>query len=254
MGITPWQPPIYKSTNSPHSKADPKINIMYQMAQLPQNCTLIKYSNGSLKDLGFVWMSASKVEHYQNKSKSQEKDNVRLIVPENNGEKVGLMIFHDASRKWRTFNRDNFCVDGFFYSKEEQVYTGKPNNFVVFYCEDGVIEEQGPVLKNEDELAWKSRIYVVASLISLMFLLATMIVYVLLWENHTLKDMIITCYIISTFGSYLFLTIAHMVFLYPSPEMTGLHTRGPFCYTVGKLLYRFLLILIFGLELKFSCA
>ncbi len=202
------------------------------MAHLPENCSVIVYQNGTVTEQGYRYLVASRAEHYSDPKLSDAKEHVKFILPSKPGGKLEIISFYTQSREWVVENFEHFCVEGFHVkTKDAPKYTGNPEQFVIFFCSN---ENEMMMAGHEQEKEWKSWAYVVISLIALLFLLATMIVYGILWEKHNLHGLTIASYTGSTFGSYFFLTIAQLIYLYPNAEVTGVHDRGVFCYGVGK--------------------
>lgn len=206
---------------------------MYHMAHLPENCSFVVSENGSIEEGGYRHIIASRAEHYSNSSLSHDKDHVKFILPSEPRGKLGIISFYHHDRKWMVENFEHFCVEGFHIkTKDAPSYTGEKDQFVIFYCRHENNDDM--MAEHEKEKEWKSWAYVGISLIALLFLLATIIVYAILWDKHNLHGLTIASYTLSTFGSYFFLTIAQLIYLYPNSEMTGLYDRGVFCYAVGK--------------------
>lgn len=203
------------------------------MSQLPKTCTLNTLYNEDNEDIGYANYLGSDVKHFNDSNLSFDKDNIKLVLPRANKGKLEIMIFHEPKRKWVVEQIDNFCIDQFYTDFENGVELHQnPNNFLVIFCPN----EDDQECEEPDSLSYKftiSWVYIAFSLLALVFLLATIIVYAVLWDKHNFHGITIASYTIATFGCYLYLMIAHLISLYPEPEVTGLHNRGALCYTVG---------------------
>lgn len=260
----PWSPPIYQGFKNHHKKVDSqKTNIIYQMAQLPKSCSLAIYEDGDfeedelLEEEYYRRMISTNVEHHSDHELSEEKDHVKLVLPDHNdnSRRIKIVSFHEASRKWKLDGIDNFCVEGFdIETQNGGIRKGKFDDFVIFYCEEAYDE-----FTDEVGQEWKTWVYVLTSIVALLFLLATIVVYGVLWEKHNLHGLTIASYAVATFGSYFFLTVAQMTSLYPSEEVTGLYDRGCVCYAIGKYIIVEIIVslkrclLDFTFDPKFYC-
>lgn len=229
----PWQPQIYQSANQPHLKANPLSKIVYEYTSLPKNCSLIAYDDGSF-DSGYRRLSTSHVNHPTVNEIFHEKDHVKLVLPEKNGGKLEFVSFYHGNRKWHVESFENFCVERVYVrSDDSSMKTGDDNDFVVIYCPNEGPNGNDIIIEDRRWIPWT---YAGISVLALLFLLATILVYVALWDKHNLHSLTILGYSISTFGSYFFLSMAHSISLLPDPEIAGLRDRGFFCYANGKII------------------
>ncbi len=137
-GRTPWELPIYQGVTNPNKIVKP--SLIYQMADLPENCYRLKIENGTIiEEYGNGFLTAFRVEHYSDPSLSYGKSDFKFILPKKPEGKLQIMGFYNRERKWVVESLfENYCVDGFYTKAKDGLrYTRNQEQFVVFICEVG---------------------------------------------------------------------------------------------------------------------
>lgn len=106
------------------------------------------------------------------------------------------LVFQSSRRMWAMPIIGPFCVDWFLKSNltHKNEYHEQQSNYLVFYC-----QRQQPFEKN-----WFSKTYTGVTLVALLFLLATISIYVKIWRDYGVHGLNVSCFCISTLGSYVF--------------------------------------------------
>lgn len=224
-GDTRWTPKLFAGADLSSQNLDEKLPQFY-LRQFVESCNHLKTPSGI--PFAGKW-SSQRVEHPTNPSIRPERNNhIRLGYSSEDGKAYPLTL-HVDSRSWKIEKDIQFCADGFFVNApgKEERYTGNPDNFVIYYCDEDVEQTDFQVKETQ------SVTYVAVSIVACLFLVAIVVVYGALLDKQNIHGLNILSYSVAQLGGYLSLIVAHIMFLYPNPDVTGITRRGWFCYIVG---------------------
>lgn len=223
VGEMTWKPKIFVDGTVDEVDTTP---IQFYETELPSTCN--KGTPG-LEEGGVDMWSPVDVKHPISDEFSQSRSFIRLVSSPEDG-KVSVSLLHVSERTWKTEKDVPFCVDGFFVKPRgsNALYLGDSEKYVTYHCgldPDGL---------DGTAKAGQSLVYVIISIIASLFLLATFLTYLVLWEKQNLHGLTILSFSAAQWGSYVTLIVAHIVFLSPA-NWTGILNRGWFCYTIGTI-------------------
>lgn len=228
-----WNPEVYEASSD---------KIRFYLPRFPEHCTAFIEEVNPNQNLTEIFQphlrfntSASATHPISNQT--DDEDYIRLSVDKSGGiVRPAYLDFH--IRKWILDRETDYCADAFIlrsssYASGHTPVT--PGKYVTVYCsndtnDDGEAEEALALSSEKVSRTW---VYTGVSLLSLPFMLATVVIYVLLVDKLNLHGLAILSYSVAEFLSFFLLIIAQFVFLFPVPVWVGLYDRKGFCYFIA---------------------
>lgn len=229
-GVTPWVPPVYDGIKRPTKKLSRSIvsrKIMFQLQRLPKNCAFHSFKNDEAKYVLTYDTPVDVPSHFENLSEWQRKTDLKLSIPASSGNgRIYPLGFNLRQREWVKPNNE-YCIDGFYNAMpgKPSLYSGSENQYIVVYCTDPEVDTRK-----------LTAIYLCVFGIALIFLMLTLVVYVMLWSEHDLNGLLVLSYTIATTGDYVFTCNTAFINLFPETlgHLVGLESGGLVCYLNGK--------------------